>query len=74
MEWVLGKEKLTLDRACASPGAERLLYFKHEERAAAGAARASWCVGRTQPDELNRGLAKLNVAFTLPPGATRRWS
>ena len=26
-------------------------------------------LGRTQPDELNRGFAKLNVAFTLPPGS-----
>jgi len=26
-------------------------------------------LGRTQSDELNRGFAKLNVAFTLPPGS-----
>ena len=26
-------------------------------------------LGRTQADELNRGFAKLNVAFTLPPGS-----
>ena len=26
-------------------------------------------LGRPSPDELNRGLLKLNVAFTLPPGS-----
>ena len=29
----------------------------------------SWCSGRPQRDELNRDALKINVAFTLPPGA-----
>jgi len=67
VEWVLAKEKLRLDQL-RIVGAERLLYFKHEERAVL--VRPSKLVlGRTQPDELNRGYAKLNVAFTLPPGS-----
>jgi tRNA pseudouridine13 synthase len=67
VEWVLGKEKLRLDQLRIT-GAERLLFFKHEERAVL-VQPSKLVLGRTQPDELNRGYAKLNVAFTLPPGS-----
>ncbi len=67
VEWVLGKEKLRLDQL-RIPGAERLLFFKHEERDVL-VQPSKLVLGRTQPDELNRGFAKLNVAFTLPPGS-----
>jgi tRNA pseudouridine13 synthase len=65
--WVLGKEKLGLDQLRVA-GAERLLYFRHEERPVL-VHPSKLVLGRTQPDELNRGLTKLNVAFTLPPGS-----
>jgi len=67
VEWVLGKEKLRLDQLRIA-GAERLLFFKHEERDVL-VQPSKLVLGRTQPDELNRGHAKLNVAFTLPPGS-----
>jgi len=67
VEWVLGKEKLRIDQLRIA-GAERLLYFKHEERDVL-VEPGKLVLGRTQPDELNRGFAKLNVAFTLPPGS-----
>jgi tRNA pseudouridine13 synthase len=67
VEWVLGKEKLRVEQL-RIPGAERLLFFKHEERAVL-VQPSKLVLGRTQPDELNRGYAKLNVAFTLPPGS-----
>ena len=62
--WVLGKEKLKL-RIEEEP---RRLYFKHEERPLLVFPH-KLVVGRTQADELNRGNVKVNVAFTLPPGA-----
>jgi len=65
--WVLGKEKLRLDQLRIA-GAERLLYFKHEERPVL-VQPSKLVLGRTQRDELNRGHGKLNVAFTLPPGS-----
>jgi tRNA pseudouridine13 synthase len=67
VEWVLGKEKLRLDQLRIA-GAERLLFFKHEERPLL-VHPSKLVLGRTQRDELNRGYAKLNVAFTLPPGS-----
>ena len=67
VEWVLGKEKLKLEQL-RIPGAERLLYFKHEERPIL-VHPSKLVLGRTQADELNRGFGKLNVAFTLPPGS-----
>jgi tRNA pseudouridine13 synthase len=36
------------------PGAERLLFFKHEERDVL-VEPGKLVLGRTQPDELNRG-------------------
>ena len=46
----------------------RLLFFKHEERpmfVRPGKLR----VNESRPDELNRGRVKINLSFTLPPGA-----
>ena len=67
VQWVLGKEKLTLEglRITAAP---RMLYFKHEERPILVQPQ-KLVLGRVAPDELNRGYSKLNVAFTLPPGS-----
>jgi tRNA pseudouridine13 synthase len=67
VDWVLGKEKLKLEglRIAESP---RLLYFKHEERPVLVQPQ-KLVLGRVAPDELNRGLSKLNVAFTLSPGS-----
>ncbi len=67
VNWVLGKEKLRLEDL-RIPEAERLLYFKHEERPVLVQPQ-KLVLGRVAPDELNRGLAKLNVAFTLSPGS-----
>jgi tRNA pseudouridine13 synthase len=65
--WVLGKEKLQLEQLRVA-GAPRLLFFKHEERPVL-VQPSKLVLGRTEPDELNRGSLKLNVAFTLPPGS-----
>jgi tRNA pseudouridine13 synthase len=65
--WALGKEKLTLDKLRVE-AAPKLLWFKHEERPLLVYPH-KLIVGRTQPDELNRPLNKVNVAFTLPPGS-----
>jgi tRNA pseudouridine13 synthase len=46
----------------------RQLFFKHEERplfVVPGKLRMSG----PRPDELNRGRSKVNLSFTLPPGA-----
>jgi tRNA pseudouridine13 synthase len=65
--WVLGREKLKLEdlRIEEEP---RRLFFKHEERPLLVFPH-KLVIGRTQQDELNRGAVKVNVAFTLPPGA-----
>lgn len=65
--WALGKEKLTLEQLRVE-GAERMMYFKHEERPVL-VYPAKLVLGKTREDELNRGMLKLNVAFTLPPGS-----
>lgn len=65
--WALGKEKLTLDKLTV-PGAERLIFFKHEQRPVLVYPH-KLVLGRTQPDELNKPYLKLNIAFTLPPGS-----
>ncbi|QSQ15767.1 tRNA pseudouridine(13) synthase TruD [Myxococcus landrumensis] len=67
VRWVLGREKLQLSDLTI-PGAERMLFFKHEERPVLSFPH-KLVIGRAQPDELNRGHIKSNVAFTLPPGA-----
>lgn len=66
-EWVLKREKLTLEMLRIKE-APKLLYFKHEERPILVRPH-KLVIGRTQPDELNKPLSKVNVAFTLPPGA-----
>lgn len=65
--WVLGKEKLALE-GLRIPEAQRLMYFKHEERPVLVQPQ-KLVLGRVAPDELNRGYSKLNVAFTLSPGS-----
>lgn len=69
VRWVLGKEKLELKdlRIAESP---KLLFFKHEERPVLVFPH-KLVLGRPQRDELNREeeALKVNVAFTLPPGA-----
>ena len=66
-EWALGKEHLTLEQLTVA-GAERLIYFKHELRPVIVYPH-KLVLGKTSFDELNKPLLKLNVAFTLPPGA-----
>jgi tRNA pseudouridine13 synthase len=67
VDWVLGKEKLTLQDLRIEE-ASRLLFFKSEERPLLVLPQ-KLVIGRTQKDDLNRGFLKVNVAFTLPPGA-----
>ncbi|MBS1150703.1 MAG: truD [Myxococcaceae bacterium] len=66
-EWALGKEHLTL-KDLQIPESRRLLFFKHEERPLLVYPH-KLVLGRTQPDEMNKPLMKLNVAFTLTPGS-----
>ncbi|MFZ5468805.1 MAG: tRNA pseudouridine(13) synthase TruD [Myxococcota bacterium] len=66
-QWALAREKLTL-ASLRVKEAPRLLYFKHEERPVLVYPQ-KLVLGKMRPDELNRGYQKLNVAFTLPPGA-----
>src|SRR5262249_53305829 len=44
------------------------VFFKHEERALL-TVPGKLVVGKALRDEMNRGRLKVNVAFTLPPGA-----
>ncbi len=67
VHWVLGREKISL-KDLVIPEAKRLLFFKHEERPVLVFPH-KLVLGRPQSDELNRGAIKVNVAFTLPPGA-----
>lgn len=63
---VLGREGMTLD-SLRVPGAPQI-HFDAEERplfSFPGKLR----VGEAKPDELNKGKLRVNVAFTLPPGA-----
>jgi tRNA pseudouridine13 synthase len=67
VDWVLGREKLKLEDLRIKE-APRMLYFKHEERPTVVLPH-KLVIGRVQNDELNRGEYKVNIAFTLPPGA-----
>ena len=67
VEWILGKEKITLEDLRIEKS-RRMLFFKHEERPVLMYPH-KLVLGRPSRDELNRGSTKLNVAFTLPPGA-----
>jgi tRNA pseudouridine13 synthase len=65
--WVLAREKLAL-KDLVIKEAPKMLYFSSEERPVL-AFPHKLVLGRPQRDELNRGEMKINVAFTLPPGA-----
>ena len=65
--WALEREKLALSALRISQ-APKLLFFKHEERPIV-VYPEKLVLGRVRPDELNRDRLKLNVAFTLSPGA-----
>ncbi|HYH97415.1 tRNA pseudouridine(13) synthase TruD, partial [Hyalangium sp.] len=67
VQWTLGREKIAL-KDLVIPEARRMLYFKHEERPVL-AFPHKLVLGRPMPDEVNRGSIKVNIAFTLPPGA-----
>ena len=67
VDWVLGREKLKLEDLRVEE-ARRMLYFKHEERPTVVIPH-KLVIGRVQNDDLNRGYLKVNIAFTLPPGA-----
>ncbi|QRK06762.1 tRNA pseudouridine(13) synthase TruD [Archangium violaceum] len=67
VDWVLGREKLSLSDLRVEE-APRMLYFKHEERPTIVVPH-KLVIGRVQNDDLNRGFLKVNIAFTLPPGA-----
>ncbi len=65
--WVLSREKLTLEELRIEE-APRMLFFKSEPRPVLVFPH-KLVIGRTQRDELNRDYLKVNIAFTLPPGA-----
>jgi tRNA pseudouridine13 synthase len=67
VNWTLAREKITL-QSLTIKESPRLMYFKHEERPILVFPH-KLVLGRPQPDEVNRGDIKVNVAFTLPPGA-----
>lgn len=66
VDWVLGRERLTLG-ALRIPGTDQI-FFRHEERPIA-IHPGHLLLGPARPDELNAGLQKIYLAFTLPPGA-----
>ncbi len=63
---VLEREDMTLE-SLSVPGAPQI-HFDHEERALM-VRPGKLVVGEARPDDLNRGRLKVNVAFTLRPGA-----
>jgi tRNA pseudouridine13 synthase len=63
---VLRREEMTL-ASLAVPGTPEI-HFDHEERPLFSHP-GRLTVGEARPDDLNDGRLKLNVAFTLPPGA-----
>ncbi len=67
VQWTLGREKITL-KDLVIQEARKLLFFKSEGRPVLSFPH-KLVLGRPQADELNRGSMKVNVAFTLPPGA-----
>lgn len=64
VERVFQRERLTQLQLTLPKG----LFFKHEERPIV-VEPGKLVVGKPADDEMNRGFAKVNVAFTLPPGA-----
>jgi tRNA pseudouridine13 synthase len=65
---VMGREKIASFEDLRVREAPRMLYFKHEERPTIVVPH-KLVIGRVQTDDLNRGYLKVNIAFTLPPGA-----
>ncbi|GEJ57983.1 tRNA pseudouridine(13) synthase TruD [Anaeromyxobacter diazotrophicus] len=63
---VLGREDMTL-ASLAVPGAPQI-HFDHEERPLL-VVPGKLVVSEPSRDELNKGRLRVNVAFTLPPGA-----
>ncbi len=63
---VLGREDMTL-ADLAVPGTPEI-HFEPEERPLL-VHPGRLVLGEAKPDELNRGRLRVNVAFTLPPGA-----
>jgi tRNA pseudouridine13 synthase len=63
---VLGREDMGL-RDLAVPGTPEI-HFEPEERPIL-VFPGRLALGEARPDELNRGRRRVNVAFTLPPGA-----
>lgn len=63
---VLGREDMTLDSLTIPETPE--IHFDPEERPLL-VHPGRLAVGEARPDELNRGHFRVNVAFTLPPGA-----
>ena len=63
---VLGREDMSL-QSLKVPGAPQI-HFDHEERPLL-VVPGKLVVGESNPDNLNRGRLKVNVAFTLPPGS-----
>ena len=67
VDWVLAREKLSL-KDLVIEETPKMLYFSSEERPVLVFPH-KLVLGRPQRDEVNRGDMKINVAFTLPPGA-----
>ncbi len=67
VEWSLAREKLTLPELQIKE-APHQLFFRHEDRPLL-VYPEKLVIGKSSADELNRGLLKINVAFTLPPGS-----
>jgi tRNA pseudouridine13 synthase len=63
---VLGREDMTLE-SLRVPGAPQI-HFEPEDRPLL-VVPGKLVVGESHDDELNRGKKRVNVAFTLPPGA-----
>jgi tRNA pseudouridine13 synthase len=63
---VLGREDMTLE-SLRVPGAPQI-HFEPEDRPLL-VVPGKLVVGESNDDELNRGRRRVNVAFTLPPGA-----
>jgi tRNA pseudouridine13 synthase len=66
VDFVLAREKLTLS-TLRVPGTEEL-FFKYEERPLF-VFPEKLVIGKASPDNLHKGRLKVNVAFTLSPGA-----
>ncbi len=65
--WILKREKITLEDLRIEE-ASQMLFFKSEERPLLVFPH-KLVLGKAREDELNPGQIKVNVAFTLPPGA-----